>query len=78
VRYNSPEMDKLIEAGDSTMVPEKRRPYYLAIQELFAKDLPFISLWHPKNTAVFRKNVKGVHVHPLGTWRVLFDVSKEG
>ncbi|MGZ3740269.1 MAG: ABC transporter substrate-binding protein, partial [Bdellovibrionota bacterium] len=51
-RYKNAEMDKLIMEGDSELDPAKRRPSYLKIQELAAADLPFISLWHPKNTAV--------------------------
>jgi peptide/nickel transport system substrate-binding protein len=76
-RYNNPEMDKLIVEGDSQMDPAKRKPSYLKIQEIAAQDLPFISLWHPKNVAVYRKVVHGVRVHPLGTWRVIFDMSKD-
>ena len=76
-RYRNAEMDRLTDLGDSVLEPEKRRPYYFQIQELAARDLPFISLWHPKNTAVFRKNIKGVSVHPLGIWRVILAMRKE-
>jgi len=67
----------LIELGDSTLDPVKRKAYYDKVQEIAAADLPFISLWHPKNTAVFRKEVKGVTLHPMGTWRVILSMSKE-
>lgn len=76
-RYKNAEMDKLIDEGASQLDPAKRRPYYLKIQELASRDLPFINLWHPMNTAVFRNNVKGVMVHPLGTWRVILAMSKD-
>jgi ABC-type transport system substrate-binding protein len=70
-------MDKLTEEGDSTLDPVKRRAAYVKVQELAAKDLPFISLWFPMNTAVFRKNIKGVSLHPLGTWRVILNMRKD-
>ncbi len=76
-RYKNPEMDKLIEQGDATMDANERKKYYNKVQALAAADLPFLSLWHPKNTAVFRKNIKGVSLHPLGTWRVILSMSKD-
>jgi peptide/nickel transport system substrate-binding protein len=76
-RYNNPEMDRLIDLGESSLDPEVRRKYYLQVQKLAAEDLPFLSLYHTKNTAVFRKEIKGVTVHPMGTWRVILGMSKE-
>ncbi len=76
-RYANPEMDRLIDLGDSSLDPQERKKYYLKVQELAAADLPFISLWHPKNTAVFRNEIKGVTVHPMGTWRVILGMRKE-
>jgi peptide/nickel transport system substrate-binding protein len=76
-RYNNPEMDKLIDEGDSVLDPAKRKKSYDRVQEIAARDLPLISLWHPNNVAVFRKEVKGVTVHPMGTWRVILGMRKE-
>jgi len=76
-RYINSEMDKLIEAGDSTLDTKTRKASYHKVQAMAATDLPFISLWHPQNTAVFRKNVKGVSLHPMGTWRVILAMSKD-
>ncbi|MFX6023305.1 hypothetical protein ABTF26_19935, partial [Acinetobacter baumannii] len=75
--YSNPEMDHLLEEGDSTLDPEKRRAISGKVQELAAKDLPFISICHPQVTAVYRENVKGIDVHPLGTWRVILAARKE-
>jgi len=76
-RYNNPAFDKEVDLGEATLDTAKRRAIYNKVQEIAAEDLPFISLWHPMNTAVFRKEVKGVTVHPLGTWRVLLTMRKE-
>ncbi len=76
-RYDNPLADKLIEAGDSFREPSKRRTQYLQLQALAHEDLPMIPLWHGKHTAVFRKNVKGVSIHPTGTWRVILGMTKE-
>jgi peptide/nickel transport system substrate-binding protein len=75
--YQSAEMDKLLEEGDASLDPAKRRAAYDQVQELAARDLPFINLWHPQVTAVYRKNIQGVEVHPLGTWRVILAMRKE-
>lgn len=75
--YQNPAMDKLLEQGDSTLDPAQRRLAYDEVQALAARDLPFISLWHPQVTAVYRKNIRGVEVHPLGTWRVILAMRKE-
>lgn len=76
-RYNNPAMDKLIEAGDAFKDPAKRKEQYQKLQELAHEDLPMIPLWHGKHTAVFRKNVKGVSLHPTGTWRVILAMTKD-
>jgi len=75
--YQNPLMDQLLEQGDASLDPAIRRIAYNEVQALAARDLPFISLWHPQVTAVYRKNIHGVEVHPLGTWRVILAMRKE-
>lgn len=76
-KYQNPTLDKLLVAGENTLDPNERKKYYDQVQSLIAEELPIISLWHPMNTAVFRKEVKGVDIWPNGSWRVILGMSKE-
>jgi peptide/nickel transport system substrate-binding protein len=75
--YENPEMDKLLDQEENTLDPVKRKAFVDKVQELVARDLPYISLWHAKNVAVFRKNLQNVSLHPKGSWRVLLSMKKE-
>jgi peptide/nickel transport system substrate-binding protein len=76
-RYSNPEMDKWIELGQSVLDPTKRKLAFDKVQEIAHRDQPFIGLWHVKNTAVFRKGLKNVNIHPTGSWQSLLEMRKE-
>lgn len=76
-RYKNPEMDRWIEMGQSTLNSKIRKQAFDRVQEIAYQDLPFIGLWHVKNAAVFRKELKGVKLHPAGSWLSLTEVYKE-
>lgn len=76
-RYSDPEMDKWTDLGQATLDPKKRKLAYDKVQEIAHRDLPYIGLWHVKNTAVFRKEVKGVSLHPTGSWESLLGMHKQ-
>jgi len=65
-RYRNPEFDELIEAGARPMAFDLRRPYYLKAQEIFAEDLPYISLFHKTNVAVMPAQLEGYVNYPNG------------
>ncbi len=64
--YKNPAVDRLIEEGEATYDPEKRREIYSQIQKIVARDVVYIPLWYPDSVAVFRKGLKGVVVYPNG------------
>jgi len=76
--YKNSQMDKILEQAQSTLDPNKRKVKFLEAQELAAQDLPYISLWHNKNIAVFRNNITSVTLEPNGGWRTLLKVKKLG
>ena len=54
-----------------------RKEKYLAVQKILHQDLPYINLWHNKNFAVYRKEIKGVTLSPSGSWRSFLTLYKE-
>ncbi|MCB1034669.1 MAG: ABC transporter substrate-binding protein, partial [Acidobacteria bacterium] len=58
-RYHNPEFDRLIDEGARHTLPEDRRPYYLEAQEIFARELPYISLYTRVNYAVLPRGLEG-------------------
>lgn len=65
-RYLNPEFDRLIDAGAARTRPEDRRPFYLEAQEIFARDLPYISLFTKVNFAVMPVALEGYRNYPSG------------
>ncbi len=65
-RYSNPEMDDLLIRARHTLNPSRRKKYYARIQEILARDLPYISLWYYDNIAVMRKNLHGFALDPRG------------
>jgi peptide/nickel transport system substrate-binding protein len=65
-RYSNPEFDALIEAGARFPDPGRRRPFYVAAQEILARDLPYISLFTKVNVAVMPAGLEGYESYPSG------------
>jgi peptide/nickel transport system substrate-binding protein len=65
-RYLNPEFDSLVDAGARVTELEARRPFYLAAQEIFRRDLPYVSLFTKFNFAVMPTQLKGYQNYPSG------------
>ncbi len=65
--YANPEMDRLVEAGEVTLDPAKRRRIYAAVQKLAALDLPYVSLWWRDNVAVMSRELADFRPYPNGS-----------
>jgi peptide/nickel transport system substrate-binding protein len=63
-QYRNPEVDFLLDSARATGDLKVQRELYGRVQELLARDLPFIPLWHEDNVAVTRCEVKGYHILP--------------
>jgi peptide/nickel transport system substrate-binding protein len=77
VRYRSPEVDRLIVAGQRELVREKRKRIYGDIQKALARDVPVISLWHEDIVAAMRKEVRGFSILPTAQFGSLAKTYKE-
>jgi peptide/nickel transport system substrate-binding protein len=73
--YSNPEMDRLIDAGRSTVDQEKRKQIYAQVQQILARDLPYINLWYFDNVVVHSTRVKNLHVGAAGNYDFLTEVS---
>ena len=72
--YVNPEMDRLIDAGRNTVDQEKRKQIYARIQQILARDLPYIDLWYFDNVVVHSTRVRNLHVSASGNYDFLATV----
>ncbi len=64
-RFKNDRMDELIESGLQEVDPEKRKPIYDEIQELFAEEVPCLYLQFDEWMNVFSTRVQGLPDNPL-------------
>ena len=69
--YSNPRVDELIREGRSTIDQEKRKVIYDEIQQVVAKDLPYINLWYLDNVLVHTNRVRGIEMSPSGNYDFL-------
>jgi peptide/nickel transport system substrate-binding protein len=65
--YSNPRIDRLVEAGDSTLDPTVRRAIYDQVQQLAAEDLPYVSLWWDDNVVAMDRRLAGFEPYPNGS-----------
>jgi peptide/nickel transport system substrate-binding protein len=73
--YSNSALDKLLEAGMSTVDPDARKKIYAQVQQLAADDLPYVSLWWVDNVAVMNRRLVGFDAYPNGSFRSLATVT---
>ena len=59
VASESPEIDRLLEAGVRDIDREKRKKAYFRLQEVYADELPYLPIFHYVNIRGTRKGVQG-------------------
>lgn len=75
--YVNSKIDKLLEHTKTTTDPGQRKKLFSTIQKRIARDLPYVSLWHWNNVAVYSSKLKGFYFHPQSNYLPLIDISKE-
>ncbi|MFQ5508384.1 MAG: ABC transporter substrate-binding protein [Leptospirillia bacterium] len=66
--YKNPKVDALLETGRSTPERKKRRATYREVQKILARDLPYVSLWHPEVILVRDRRLTGFELTPSGDY----------
>jgi peptide/nickel transport system substrate-binding protein len=64
--YINPEVDALLEQGRRADSEAARRQSYLKVQDILARDLPYVVLWYEDSTVVLRKGLSGLSLSPFG------------
>ena len=67
--YANPVVDRLLERGRRTTDLAERRTVYREVQRIVADDLPYVSLWYPRNVVVLSERVQKFEPSPSGDWR---------
>jgi peptide/nickel transport system substrate-binding protein len=70
-RYANPEVDALLERGRVETDPEVRKGIYAQVQRIVARDLPYVSLWHPDAVLVRDRRLTGFVLTPTGDYSSL-------
>ena len=73
--YVNPEVDRLIDEGRTTLDQQKRKQIYAQVQQILARELPYIDLWYFDNIAVHSKRVRNLQLNPAGNYDFLTSVT---
>jgi ABC-type transport system substrate-binding protein len=70
VNYKNPEMDKLLEAGRRTIDPKARLDIYHQVNNILARDVPYLLLTYFDNYSLVSPKVHGITLIPDGLIRM--------
>jgi peptide/nickel transport system substrate-binding protein len=71
--YSNPQIDALLAQGRKEIDQKKRKQIYFEVQQILARDLPYINLWYFDNVMAYRPRVKGLRLIPSGNFEFLRD-----
>ncbi len=74
IGYNNPEADKLIKMGVETAAIDERRKIYHQIQDIWARDIPGVTVIQRLGAKGFTDTIKGFHPNPMyqGTYTFFY------
>jgi peptide/nickel transport system substrate-binding protein len=64
--YKNPEVDKLLQRGQTTIDENEREQAYMRAQELLVEDAPWVPIAYAKPPLGFQKGVQGYQASPTG------------
>jgi peptide/nickel transport system substrate-binding protein len=70
-RYANPDLDALLERGRTEDDRDRRKAIYAEVQRIVARDLPYVSLWHPESVLVRDRRLTGFVLSPVGDYTSL-------
>jgi peptide/nickel transport system substrate-binding protein len=76
-RYINPELDRLLEEARVEPDQAKRKQLYAQVQQIIARDQPYLNLWYLDNVAVHRARITNVHIDPAGGYDFLTSIVLE-
>ncbi|MBZ5533859.1 MAG: ABC transporter substrate-binding protein [Acidobacteriia bacterium] len=72
--YSNPQVDQLIDEGRKTVDQARRKQIYHDVQQILARELPYIDFWYMDNVMVHSTRVRNVHPQPSGNYDFLTEV----
>jgi peptide/nickel transport system substrate-binding protein len=69
--YSNPRVDELIGQARRELDLDKRKQLYAEVQQILARDLPYVNLWYFDNVLVYSKRVHGIVMNPSGNYDFL-------
>jgi peptide/nickel transport system substrate-binding protein len=69
--YSNAEVDRLIADARASVDQARRKRDYDRIQEIVARDLPYINLWYSDNVLVHSRRVRNLRLSPAGDYDFL-------
>ena len=69
--YKNPEVDRLIDAATESLDEPTRLALYAEVQEILARDAPYISLWYKTNVVVAQSHLTGIRLSPTAEFTFL-------
>ena len=69
--YSNPQVDRLIDEARRETDQGVRKRLYAEIQEILARDVPYVNLWYFDNVLVHTRRVRNVTLNPSGNYDFL-------
>jgi peptide/nickel transport system substrate-binding protein len=69
--YRNPELDGLLDRARVEMDQGRRKDILARVQEIVARDEPYINLWYVDNVCVHRERLEGIALSPGGDYDFL-------
>ena len=67
-RYINPQVDELIDQAETQQNLADQLKYYVELQRLLLKDLPYVPLWYEDNVLITRKHIKNYRLAADGNY----------
>ncbi len=72
--YSNPHVDALLQDARTTIDQPLRRSDYAAVQQIVARDLPYLNLWYMDNVVVHTRRIRNLHIPVSGNYEFLRDI----
>jgi peptide/nickel transport system substrate-binding protein len=74
-RYRNPALDRLLQLARIEHDQQKRKVLYDQVQQIIARDQPYLTLWYTDNVAVHSARVENLHISPIGGYDFLSGIT---
>ncbi len=76
--YINPEVDALLDRATRSTDDAERKQLYTQVQQIVARDAPYVGLWYKTNVVVYQPSLQGVTLSPIADYTFLRHVHRAG